>query len=154
MNMAAKPVFRGMVSEDGETLLLDARGLFKAWLKKHAGQRVRFPAEVDRPPKSHDQLGYLFGVLYPFMAREICGYTDYESTRADVIDAMHDALMRRLGRLRPEPNPLELRQSAREWTTAEMSAYIEELRTWAVIEHGCVTPDAEPDTRKRTKEVA
>lgn len=139
------PVFRGCVSDDG-ALLLDARGLFKTWLAKHAGKRVILRLEEQKPPKSHDQLGYLFGVLYPFMAREICGYTDYESTRNEVLDALHDACMRQLHRLRPDPNPLQLRESLREWDMGQVSRYIEDLRTWAVIEHGCVTPDAEPTT--------
>lgn len=141
------PVFRGVVSDTGE-LLLEARGLFKAVLGKLAGKRVVVTVLEEKPPKSQAQLGYLFGVLYPFVAKEICGYTDYESTRKDVIDAVHDGVMRALGKMRPEPNPLAIRQSIREWDQAQVSAYVEEFRTWAVIEHGCVTPDAQPATKR------
>ena len=143
------PVFRGSVA--GGKLTLDARKLFDTWLAKFEGKRVTLTLTVEARPKSQDQLGYLFGVLYPFIAREVCGYTPYESTSKPVVDTLHDALMRQLGRLRDTPKACDLavRQSLAEWSLPEVSAYIEELRTWAVIEHGCVTPDAEPDIRKR-----
>lgn len=129
------PVFSGVVDRDGK-LHLDARGLFSRYLGTLKNKRVRLTLKTEARPKSHNQLGYLFGVLYPVIADEI-GYCEYE------VEEVHDACMRTLRGLRPEPNPLQLRVSLREQSHEWVSLYIEELRHWALTEFGIVTPDAE-----------
>lgn len=115
---------------------IDARGLFVGYLKRFANQPIQVTVKKLARPKSHSQLGYLFGVLYPVIA-EALGYRDYE------VDEVHDAFMRKLRGLKPEPNPLQLRVSLRECSHEQVSEYIEDLRHVAVTEFGIVTPDAQ-----------
>ena len=86
--------------------------------------------------KSSRQTGYLFGVLYPVIADEL-GYRGYE------VAQVHDAIMRELRGLRPDPNPLQLRVSLADMRHEQVSEYIEDVRHWAVTHYGIVTPDAD-----------
>lgn len=129
------PVFSGVVTKDGK-LVLDARGLFLAYVKGLKNQPVVLTLKKLARPKSQNQLGYLFGVVYPVIADEF-GYREYE------VEAVHDAVVRVLRGLKPDPNPLQLRWSLREQAHEEVSRYIEDVRHWALTEHGIVTPDAE-----------
>jgi hypothetical protein len=130
------PIFTGVVDEDGK-LWMEARGLFDRYLKATLKNKpVQIIVRVLQRPKSRNQLGYLWGVLYPVIAEEL-GYASYEC------DAVHDAFMRKLRGLRPEPNPLQLRVSLSEMTHEEVSAYIEDLRHCALMEFNITTPDAE-----------
>jgi hypothetical protein len=129
------PVWHGVVTADGK-LRLDSRGLFLGYLKGLKNCAVQLVLKKRTRAKSHSQLGYLWGVVYPVIAEEL-GYTDHE------IEALHDAVMRQLRGLRPEPNPLKLRVSLAEMSHEEVSAYIEDVRHWAVTEFAIVTPDAE-----------
>lgn len=129
------PVWHGVVTKDG-ALKLDARDLFKGYLRRLANQPITLTLKRASRPKSQNQLGYLFGVLYPVIA-EALGYTQYE------VEEVHDACMRHLRGLKPEPNPLKLRESLRDHDHEYTSAYISDLRFWAVTEMGVVTPDAD-----------
>lgn len=129
------PVFAGVIDAEGR-LRLDARGLFDRYLRTLKQRAVSVTVKVAGRATSTNQRGYLFGVLYPVIAEEI-GYREYE------IDAVHDACMRRLRGLKPEPNPLQLRVSLRDFDHTQTSAYIEDLRHWALTEFGIVTPDAD-----------
>ena len=140
------PIWRGAVDADGK-LRLEADSLFRAYIKRLRNKPVQLVLKIASRPKSHSQLGYLFGVLYPVIADEL-GYCDYE------IDAVHDACMRELRGLRPDPNPLKLRVSLAEMPHEEVSAYIEDLRHWAVTRYGIITPDAEQVERVKTKRTA
>lgn len=134
--MAGKPVpiWSGAI-DAGAKLHLDAVGLFKRYLGTLANQPVQVVVKKLSRRKSQGQLGYLFGLVYPVIADEM-GYRDYE------VEQVHDAIMRELRGLKPEPNPLKLRVSLAEMTHEEVSAYIEDVRHWAVTEYGIVTPDA------------
>ena len=129
------PVFVGSVDESG-TLWLEAKALFKGYLRSLKNKPVQLTVKVLQRRKSQSQLGYLFGVVYPVIADEF-GYCDYE------VEALHDAVIRRLRGLKPEPNPLGLRVSLAEMNHEEVSAYISDVRHWALTEHGIVTPDAD-----------
>jgi hypothetical protein len=129
------PVWSGVVTKDGK-LVLDARGLFSAYVKRLANQPVTLTLKKLSRPKSQNQLGYLFGVLYPIIAEEI-GYKQYE------VEEVHDACMRHLRGLKPDPNPLHLRESLRDHDHQYTSDYISDLRHWAVTEYGIVTPDSD-----------
>jgi hypothetical protein len=129
------PVWSGTVDPAGK-LRIDARGLFLGHLKRLANKPVQVVVKVLSRPKSTNQLGYLYGVLYPVIADEL-GYREYES------EEVHDACMRHLRGLKPEPNPLQLRESLRDKDHEYVSAYIGDLRHWALTEHGIVTPDAD-----------
>lgn len=132
---APVPVWSGVITGEGK-LRVDARGLFLAHLKRLANQPVVVTVKKLGRPKSKNQLGYLFGVVYPVIAEEL-GYKSYE------VEEVHDACMRQLRGLKPEPNPLKLRVSLRDHDHEFTSAYIEDLRHWAVTEYGIVTPDAD-----------
>jgi len=138
------PVFRGAVSDDGKRLTWEARRLLIAWMAQHPGHG--FALTPVKAAKSPEQLGYWHGVLIPLLAEEL-GYGRWEH------DAVHDAVMRKL---RGEHGPLKARLSMSKMTQPEVSALIEDCRTWALLDLGIVTPDAEPDSskRKRTKEAA
>lgn len=140
------PVWSGTVDLAGK-LHLDARGLFASYIKKLANQPVQLVIKKLARPKSQNQMGYLWGVIYPIFA-EHCGYMDYE------IDAVHDACMRELCGLKEEPNPLKLRVSLKDLTHEQVSDYISDLRFWMLDKHGCVTPDAEKAEPARTKRKA
>jgi hypothetical protein len=127
------PVWHGVVTKDGK-LILDARGLFAGYVKRLANQAVTLTLKKASRPKSSNQLGFIFGVCYPVIAEEL-GYRLYE------VEEVHDALMRRLRGLKPEPNPLQLRVSLREMSHEQVSEYIEDLRHFAVTEWGIVIPD-------------
>ena len=129
------PVWSGTIDKDGK-LFVDARGLFLAHLKRLANQPIQVIVKKMGRPKSTNQLGYLFGVLYPVIAEEL-GYKSYE------VEEVHDACMRAVRGLKPEPNPLLLRESLRDHDHQYTSDYIEDLRHWAVTEYGIVTPDAD-----------
>ena len=130
----AIPVWAGVVTSDG-VVRLDARDLFHRYVRSLKNQPIVLTVKKAGRPKSTNQLGYLFGVVYPVIAEEV-GYRDYE------VEAVHDAVVRILRGLKPEPNPLGLRWSLREQDHEETSRYIEDVRHWAVTEHGIVTPDA------------
>lgn len=129
------PRWSGAVDADGK-LHLDAIGLFKAYLGKALKNTsvVVVIRKLGRP-KSTSQLGYLFGVLYPVIGEEFCD-TDYD------VDALHDACMRKLRGLKPDPNPLQMRETLRDKDHEYVSDYISDLRHWALTEYGIVTPDA------------
>lgn len=135
MSRKVVPVWSAAIDRDGK-LHLDARSLFLRYLGTLKNQAVRVIVEKTTRRKSQSQLGYLWGVVYPVIAEEL-GYRSYE------VDAVHDALMRKLRGLRPEPNPLGLRVSLAAMSHEEVSEYIEDLRHWALTEYGIVTPDAE-----------
>lgn len=128
------PVWTGTVDPSGK-LRLDARGLFEGYLQRLKNTAVQLVVKSQSRPKSQSQGGYLFGVLYPILAEHL-GYMEYE------IDAVHDACMRELRGLKPEPNPLQLRVSLKEMNHEQVSDYISDLRFWMLDVHGCVTPDA------------
>ena len=144
------PVFTGVVTTDG-VLKLDARSLFHAYVKRLANQPVQLVLKKLSRKKSTNQLGYLFGIVYPVLADEL-GYRGYE------VEQVHDAVMRHLRGLKPEPNPLQLRVSLADMTHEEVSAYIEDVRYWALTDYGVVIPDAEkvdvPVTAQRTGKAA
>jgi len=129
------PVWRGVVDKDGK-LRLDARDLFTAYVKRLKNQPVQLVLKKLPRRKSKNQLGYLFGVVYPVLAEHL-GYRDYE------VDEVHDGVIRELRGLKPDPNPLKLRVSLADMSLEDVSAYIEDVRHWALMTHGCVTPDAE-----------
>lgn len=129
------PVFGGVIDQAGD-LHLDAIQLFRRMTKAMAGKRVRLTVKVEARQKSTNQLGYLFGIIYPVVADEM-GYRNYE------VEQVHDAIIRHLRGLKPEPNPLGLRVSLAEMSHEEVSAYIEDVRHWALTEYSIVTPDAE-----------
>lgn len=128
------PVFVGVVDSAGH-LHLEARGLLDRYLRTLANKRVTLVVKPEARPKSQNQLGYLFGVLYPVIAEEI-GYRAYE------VEEIHDACMRKLRGLKPEPNPLQLRETLRDKEHEYVSDYIGDLRHWALMDYGIVTPDA------------
>lgn len=129
------PVWTGVVDTDGK-LRLDSRGLFLGYIKRLKNQAVQLVLKKRARPKSHSQLGFLWGVVYPVIAEDL-GYADYE------LEALHDAIIRKLRGLKPEPNPLQIRVSLAEMSHEEVSAYIEDVRHFAVTELGIVTPDAD-----------
>ena len=129
------PAWHGVINKDGK-LLLDARDLFTGYVKRLKNTAVTLVLKKRTRRKSTQQLGYLFGVVYPVIADDL-GYREYEVTE------VHDAVMRELRGLKPEPNPLKLRVSLAEMSHEDVSAYIEDVRHWAVTKHGIVTPDAE-----------
>ena len=107
------PVWHGIVDTHG-VLKLDARQLFQRYVQGLANQPVRLVLQKQTRQKSHSQLGYLFGVVYPVLA-DYFGYCDYE------VDEVHDAVMRELRGLKPDPNPLRLRVSLADMTHEEVS---------------------------------
>lgn len=129
------PIWTGVVDADGR-IRFDARALFDAFVKRLHGQPVTITVKKQTRAKSRSQLGYLWGVVYPVIAEDL-GYREYE------VDQVHDAVMRELRGLQPEPNPLKLRVSLAAMSHEEVSEYIEDVRHWAVTEHGIVTPDAD-----------
>ena len=131
------PVFRGAVA--GGKLMLDARKLFDTWLAKFEGKRVTLTLDEEADPQSQEQRGYWRGVLIPLLAEEF-GYGRWE------YDAVHDAVMRTL---RGEHGPLKARLSMAKMSKAEVSALIDDCRAWALTDYSIVTPDPEPDARKR-----
>lgn len=128
------PIWSGVVTPEGR-LRLDARALFDGYVKRLSNQPVQLVLKKLSRRKSSNQLGYLFGVVYPVIADEM-GYRDYE------IEQIHDAIIRHLRGLKPQPNPLGCRVSLAEMSHEEVSAYIEDVRHWAVTEYSIVTPDA------------
>lgn len=143
---APVPVWSGVVDGEGK-LRIDSRGLFLGYLKRLANQPIVVTVKKLARPKSQNQTGYLFGVLYPVIANEL-GYRDYE------VDEVHDAFMRKLRGLKPEPNPLQLRCSLRDMSHEQVSEYIEDLRHVAVTEFGIVTPDAEKAEARQARKRA
>jgi hypothetical protein len=129
------PIFTGSIDGEGK-LWLEAKGLFKGYLRSLKNKPVQVVVKVLQRRKSQSQLGYLWGVVYPVIAEHF-GYMDYEH------EAMHDEIMRVLRGLKPEPNPLKIRVSLAEMSHEDVSAYITDVRHWAAIEHGIVTPDAD-----------
>lgn len=132
---APTPVFHGIVTPDG-VLQLDARDLFRAYVRRLKNLPITLVLKRRSRVKSSQQLGYLFGVVYPVIADEL-GYREYE------VEQVHDAIMRELRGLRPEPNPLKLRVSLAEMPHEDVSVYIEDVRHYALTNFGIVTPDAQ-----------
>lgn len=140
------PIFTGVVTADG-TLKLDARDLFTRYVCKFKNQAVTLVIKKRARAKSQSQLGYLWGVLYPVIAEDL-GYQGYE------VNALHDAVMRELRELKPDPNPLKLRESLAEMSHEEVSDYISDVRFWALDKFGIVTPDSDKAEPVKTKRVA
>ena len=133
------PVFLGTVDKQGK-LHLDSRGLFDGYLRTLLNKAIKLTVQKMSRPKSQSQLGYLFGILYPVIGEEL-GYPEYD------VEALHDGCMRKLRGLKPEPNPLQLRQTLRDKDHQYVSDYISDLRHFMVTEYGIVTPDAHKATR-------
>ena len=128
------PVWIGTVDATG-TLRLEARSLFQGYVRSLRNCAVQVVLRKRSRPKSHSQLGYLWGVIYP-IAAESFGYMDYE------MDALHDACIRHLRGVKPDPNPLQVRVSLAEMSHEAVSDYISDLRHWLLTEHNVITPDA------------
>jgi len=58
-------------------IILDDTELFIDYLKRYEGKDIEFCIQAKQHPKSHEQLGYLFGHIIPQIARQL-GYTDEE----------------------------------------------------------------------------
>jgi hypothetical protein len=116
-------------------LRVESRELFTKYLRRLHGTAIELVIRKLARPKSTSQLGYLFGAVYPVIGEEFCDI-DYD------VDALHDALMRKLRGLKPEPNPLQMRETLRDKDHEYVSDYISDLRHWALTECGIVTPDA------------
>lgn len=132
--MTPIPVWSGVVTAEGK-LRLDALSQFTGYVRTLRNTAVSLTLKRATRPKSTSQLGYLFGVVYPVIAEDL-GYRDYE------IDVVHDAVIRRLRGDAPEPNPLHLRASLAAMSHELVSAYIDDVRHWALTDYGIVTPDA------------
>lgn len=117
-------------------LTMESRALFAGYIKRLKNGPYAMTLKRLTRRKSNQQLGYLFGIVYPVIAADL-GYRDYE------VEEVHDAIVRELRGLKPEPNPLKLRWSLREQDHEETSRFIEDVRHWAVTRFGIVTPDAE-----------
>lgn len=117
-------------------MTMESRDLFAGYVKRLRDGAYTLTLKRLTRPKSNQQLGYLFGVVYPVLA-DTLGYRAYE------VEEVHDAVMRELRGLKPEPNPLKLRVSLAEMSHEQVSEYIEDCRHWALTTFGCVTPDAE-----------
>ena len=138
--MTLAPVFLGTVDADGK-LRLEGRTLFDTYLRSLKNKPVALVLTKQGRPKSRSQLGYLWGIVYPVIADHF-GYKDYE------LDAVHDELCRVLRGLKPDPNPLKIRWSLSEQDHEETSRFIEDVRFWALTNHGVVTPDADQARRR------
>ncbi len=140
------PIWTGTISEDG-TLRLDSIALFRRFCGTLKNKAVQVTVKTLARRKSTSQLGYLFGVVYPVIADEL-GYQEYE------VEQVHDAIMRHLRGLKPEPNPLQVRVSLAEMSHEDVSAYISDVRFWALTEYGITTPDSDkvdvPQERRKT----
>lgn len=141
------PVFTGSVDQHGK-LWLEARGLFDRYLQSALKNKpVQVTVKALSRAKSRNQMGYLWGVVYPILAEEF-GYADYD------LDSLHDGCMRKLRGLKPAPNPLDLRETLRDKDHQYVSDYISDLRHWALMEHRIVTPDAEKAEPARGRRTA
>ncbi len=141
------PAWHGVIDMD-DKLHLEARGLFAGYLKRLANHPVTLIIKKRTRAKSQNQLGYLWGVVYPVIAEHF-GYCDYEH------EAMHDEIMRVLRGLKPDPNPLQIRVSLAEMSHEEVSAYISDVRHWALTKYGVITPDADRvDVPERKRQAA
>ena len=134
MSRAPVPKWTGTVDADGK-LRVDARELFLKHLQRLKNSSIELVIRKASRQKSQGQLGYLFGIVYPVIAEDL-GYREYE------VDEVHDAVVREIRGLKPEPNPLKLRWSLREQDHEETSRYIEDVRHWALMKYAIVTPDA------------
>ncbi len=128
------PVFSGVIDGEGK-LRLDARKLFDAYLSRLKNTAVTLTIRKQTRAKSRSQVGYWWAVVIPILADEF-GYAQYEH------DAVHDAVMRLLRGLKPEPNPLQLRVSMADMSHDEVSTLIDDCRLWA-LDQGIVIPDPE-----------
>ena len=134
--MAAVPAWRGVVDAGGKLQMEPSEASLRRYqLQRLKGKAVTVTIKAATRRKSPGMMGYLFGVVYPIIAEEL-GYKDYE------IDQVHDAVMRELRGLRPEPNPLKMRVSLAEMGQEDGSAYVDDVRHWAVTKFGIITPDA------------
>src|SRR5262245_30343034 len=129
------PRWTGAIDSTGK-LRLDSRDLFDKYLQRIKNSSIELVIRKAGRPKTHSQLGYLFGVVYPVIAESL-GYRQYEVTE------LHDAIARTLRGLKPDPNPLGLRWSLSEQDHEETGRYIDDVRHWALLSHGIVTPDSE-----------
>jgi len=66
------PVWHGVVDKNG-ALHMQAVDLFRTWLRKFRGKPVQIVIKAAGRRKSTQQLGYLFGVVYPVIAEDL-GY--------------------------------------------------------------------------------
>lgn len=128
------PVWSGVVDGDGR-LRLESLSLFRRFVAKWKGQPVSVVVRKQARPKSQSQMGYWHGIVIPILAEHF-GYAQWEH------DAVHDAVVRRLRGLKPDPNPLGARVSMAEMSLEDVSDLIEDCRHWALTEHGVVIPDA------------
>jgi hypothetical protein len=129
------PVWAGTIDRDG-VLRLDSTALFRRFCTTLKNQAVQVTVKKLSRRKSQNQLGFLFGVIYPVIAHEM-GYRNYE------VEQVHDAIIRHLRGLKPEPNPLGMRVSLADMDHEAVSAYISDVRFWALTEYGITTPDAD-----------
>ena len=143
--MPTTPAWRGVVDKDGKLIMEPSESsLRKYQLQRLKNKPVTVTIKAAARRKSSGMLGYLFGVVYPIIADEL-GYKNYE------IDQVHDAIIRELRGLQPEPNPLKLRVSLAEMGHEDGSAFVDDVRHWAVTNFGIITPDAGAEDAEHAK---
>lgn len=140
----AAPVWFGACDQDAK-LHLDAPSVFKAFLSKFAGKRVRLRLELDTPVRSKNANKYWWGVVIPCIADEL-GYLPHEH------EAVHDAVVRHLVGLRPCSDPrLQIRQSTHDMDRDDFGVLIESAVIWAATELGIVIPDPDKQWHMKPK---
>jgi hypothetical protein len=143
---ASVPRWHGRVRADGTGIDLQAKALYRRWLKTKAGRFVTVIIDELRRQRSHSQNAFWWSVVIPMIAAH-CGYT----TREHV--AVHDELLRVLLGERPGSHPaFPIRVSSRALTPAEFNALIESAQLFAAEKLGLVIPDPDPDWAFRRKQ--
>lgn len=130
MTQAPVPTFAAAVDEQGR-LHAENRSALSNYLRSLAGQRVTLTVKKYRKQRTSPQSRYYYGVVVALLAEHL-GYDR---------DEMHQALAFKFLALTGPDDPLPRRRSTADLNTAEMTNYIEAIRTFAASELGCYIPD-------------
>lgn len=119
--------------------------MFRAYLSKLAGKRIRLTIEEDRPVRSRNANAFWWAVVIPAIADEL-GHPKHEH------DAVHDAVVRHIAGLKPNTDPrLQIRVSTHDMDMEDFGVLIEQAVIWAATDLGIVIPDPDKQWHMKPK---
>lgn len=146
--MSKPPEWLGVMKANGE-FVADSPRAWMAYRRALGNTRVVATLKRWRKKASRKQHGWYRGYALPTLAKEL-GYMPYE------LDAVHDALMRKLVGLKPDSDPrLQIRASSADLDMGEFNeSLIEQLQVMAAMEFGIVLADPDPEWKKERRHAA
>jgi len=138
-----KIIYPAIKSDDTDFRIINSK-LFKAELNALKKGRYRVIVETYRKEKSHPQLKWLFGQVYPLVLRGLIDAGFEEFTNLDQVDAYCKSMFAKQEIVnRNSGEVITVPALKREMSTVQFSTYVDAVRNWALEYLGVTIPDPE-----------